>query len=138
LPHLHCNRDWNPATDKHIYQTYDINNFTEGKKANKVALQKELGLPVNPDIPLIAFIGRLDFQKGADIVMQTAPWMMEQGVQLVCLGTGSPDLEVRGCGRSGGGQGSRESAKGPACRVWATMSEAVEGCTSKAGTGKAL
>jgi starch synthase len=93
-----AHRDWNPATDKHIYQTYDITNFTEGKKANKVALQEELGLPVDPDIPLIAFIGRLDYQKGADIVMQAAPWMMAQGVQLVCLGTGSPDLEVRGQG----------------------------------------
>lgn len=39
---------------------------------------QELGLPVNPDIPLIAFIGRLDEQKGADLVLGAAPWMMEQ------------------------------------------------------------
>ena len=86
-----------------IATNYDITNFREGKAANKVALQKELGLPVNPDIPLIAFIGRLDFQKGADIALQAAPWMMSQGVQLVCLGTGSQDLEVRG---EGGGRWS--------------------------------
>jgi len=85
--------EWDPAQDTMIATNYDITNFREGKAANKVALQKELGLPVNPDIPLIAFIGRLDFQKGADIALQAAPWMMSQGVQLVCLGTGSQDLE---------------------------------------------
>ena len=29
-----------------------------------------MGLPVNGDIPLVAFIGRLDPQKGADILLQ--------------------------------------------------------------------
>lgn len=61
-----------------------------------VIVQEELGLPVNPDVPLIAFIGRLDEQKGADVLLSAAPWMMEQGVQLVCLGTGNKDLEVGG------------------------------------------
>ena len=41
-----------------------------------------------------AFIGRLDNQKGADLVLQAAPWLMAQGCQLVCLGTGAPDLEA--------------------------------------------
>lgn len=41
-----------------------------------MALQEELGLPVNPDVPMIAFIGRLDYQKGADIMLQVQrqPW----------------------------------------------------------------
>jgi starch synthase len=85
--------DWNPATDKYLAKNYDITSFKEGKRACKLALQEELGLPVNADIPMIAFIGRLDYQKGADIMLQAAPWMMSQGVQLVCLGTGASDLE---------------------------------------------
>jgi starch synthase len=85
--------DWNPAVDQHLVKNYNTTNFKAGKAACKAALQEELGLPVNPNIPLLAFIGRLDYQKGADIVLQAAPWMMSQGVQLVCLGTGSPDLE---------------------------------------------
>jgi glycogen synthase len=28
------------------------------------------------------------------LLLQAAPWMMSQGVQLVCLGTGTTDLEV--------------------------------------------
>jgi starch synthase len=33
-------------------------------------LQEELALPIDPEVPLIAFIGRLDPQKGADILLQ--------------------------------------------------------------------
>ncbi len=35
-------------------------------------LQEEMGLPVNGNIPLVAFIGRLDPQKGADILMDVS------------------------------------------------------------------
>ena len=61
---------------------------------NKAALQKELSLPERPDVPLIGFIGRLDYQKGADLVLGAAPWLLDQDVQLVCLGTGDVSLEV--------------------------------------------
>lgn len=66
--------EWNPKKDKHLAFNYDINNFVEGKKENKKALQKELGLPINENIPMVAFIGRLDPQKGADILMQVCPF----------------------------------------------------------------
>ena len=42
----------------------------------------------------MGFIGRLDFQKGADLVLGAAPWLLQQDVQLVCLGTGESGLEV--------------------------------------------
>jgi hypothetical protein len=44
---------WNPETDKHIPVNYSVRNFKAGKAANKVALQKELGLPVDPNIPMM-------------------------------------------------------------------------------------
>lgn len=43
-----------------------------------MVVQEELGLPVNPDVPLLAFIGRLDSQKGADLILQAAPWIVQQ------------------------------------------------------------
>ncbi len=46
---------------------------------------------------MIGFIGRLDYQKGADLVLGIAPWLLAQDVQLVCLGTGDPSLEVSSC-----------------------------------------
>lgn len=48
-----------------------------------------------PQVPLIGFIGRLDFQKGADLILGAAHWLLDQDVQLVCLGTGDQSLEVR-------------------------------------------
>lgn len=44
---------------------------------------------------MIGFIGRLNYQKGADLILGVAPWLLTQDVQLVCLGTGDPSLEVR-------------------------------------------
>ncbi|KAK9785434.1 hypothetical protein WJX73_005586, partial [Symbiochloris irregularis] len=53
----------------------------------------ELGLPVEPDVPLLAFIGRLDHQKGVDLIRDSFDWLMDQGCQLVMLGSGRADLE---------------------------------------------
>ncbi|CAA3015425.1 AT3G01180 [Olea europaea subsp. europaea] len=61
-----------------------------GKPQCKAALQKELGLPVRADVPLLGFIGRLDHQ---NLIAEVVPWMMVQDAQLVMLGTGRPDLE---------------------------------------------
>ncbi len=44
-------------------------------------------------VPLLAFIGRLDEQKGVDLIAANCDWLMEQGAQLVMLGSGRPDLE---------------------------------------------
>ena len=86
--------DWNPSTDKHIPAKFSVQDFSEGKTKNKKALQEELGLPVRPEVPLIGFIGRLDYQKGADLVLAAAPWLIQQDCQIVCLGTGDSGLEV--------------------------------------------
>eukprot|EP00803_Ostreobium_quekettii_P008010 evm.model.scf_397.12 EVM.evm.TU.scf_397.12 scf_397:88005-91260(-) len=85
--------EWNPETDQHLAKRYGISNFSQGKNENKLALQRELALAEDPNMPMIAFIGRLDYQKGADVLLQAAPWIMSQGVQLVCLGMGDPALE---------------------------------------------
>ena len=45
-------------------------------------LQEELGLQVNADIPMVAFIGRLDPQKGADILLQVRAPLVEGAVGL--------------------------------------------------------
>ena len=57
------------------------------------ALMQELGLPVGAHIPMLGFIGRLDYQKGVDLIRDNHSWMMGEGVQLVLLGSGRADLE---------------------------------------------
>lgn len=84
--------EWNPTCDPLIPAKYSADEL-DGKAVCKAKLQQELGLPVSPETPLIAFIGRLDYQKGADLILAAAPWIMEQGAQLVCLGTGDQGLE---------------------------------------------
>lgn len=90
-------KDWNPQFDVFLtsdgYTNYSLETLQTGKPQCKAALQKELGLPIREDVPLIGFIGRLDYQKGVDIIAEAIPWMMGQDVQLVMLGTGRDDLE---------------------------------------------
>nr|XP_011467955.1 PREDICTED: granule-bound starch synthase 2, chloroplastic/amyloplastic [Fragaria vesca subsp. vesca] len=91
------NTDWNPQFDIFLrsdgYTNYSLETLKTGKPQCKAALQKELGLPIREDVPLIGFIGRLDHQKGVDLIAEAIPWMINQDVQLVMLGTGRPDLE---------------------------------------------
>ena len=42
--------EWNPKTDRLIERNYDKDTYREGKAANKVALQTELGLPVRSEV----------------------------------------------------------------------------------------
>ena len=62
-------------------------------KHPQAALQKELGLPVDPDVPLFGFIGRLDYQKGVDLIRDNYDWLMGEGAQVVFLGSGMAELE---------------------------------------------
>jgi len=79
--------EYNPETDPMIYKNYTIKNV-EAKVENKVKLQEALGLEVNPDVPLIAMIGRLSNQKGLDLVDCVLGDIMQENVQLVVLGMG--------------------------------------------------
>ncbi|KAJ1281026.1 hypothetical protein BS78_04G277100 [Paspalum vaginatum] len=89
--------EWNPAVDVHLhsdgYTNYTFETLDTGKRQCKAALQQQLGLQVRDDVPLIGFIGRLDHQKGVDIIGDAIHWIAGQDVQLVLLGTGRPDLE---------------------------------------------
>ena len=46
-------------------------------------LRQELGLPVDPSAPLLGFIGRLDWQKGVDLIADNYEWLMAGA--LLCL-----------------------------------------------------
>jgi starch synthase len=84
--------EWDPASDKHIPSHYSINDLA-GKTECKIALQKELGLPIKLDCPLVGFIGRLDYQKGIDIILSATPELLQEDVQFVMLGSGEKQYE---------------------------------------------
>lgn len=60
-------------------------NSLDEKQKNKAALQKELGLPQRPEVPLIGFIGRLDWQKGPELIADAIHRLMDQDIQLARL-----------------------------------------------------
>ncbi len=64
-----------------------------GKSANKLALQKELGLPQTKNVPLFGTISRLAEQKGVDIELGALEEMLSADIQFVLLGSGSPAYE---------------------------------------------
>ncbi|KAL9275014.1 Granule-bound starch synthase 1, chloroplastic/amyloplastic-like protein [Drosera capensis] len=86
-------QEWNPATDKYIDIHYDATTVTAAKPLLKEALQAEVGLPVDRNIPLIGFIGRLEEQKGSDILAAAIPHFIGADVQIVVLGTGKKRME---------------------------------------------
>ena len=76
---------WNSETDRHISQHYDFNTFGD-KTLNKQSLQERLKLR-QASKPLVAFIGRLDGQKGVHLVHHAIYHALQRGAQFVLLGT---------------------------------------------------
>ena len=85
---------FNPETDKALPAHYNAETFREGKAACKAALQAEVGLPNEPDMPLMVMVTRLAGHKGLDLLCYTArKLMLEENAQLLILGTGEAQYE---------------------------------------------
>ena len=82
-------KSYDPATDKALAHNY---SDPDGKGPNKAALQQELGLEVDPHVPLCVAVSRLTDQKGFDLFDAVAEEMMETA-QIAVLGTGDPRYE---------------------------------------------
>jgi starch synthase len=83
---------WDPARDPHLPARYTAADLS-GKAACNQALQREMGLPVRRDAPLVGIVGRLVDQKGFDLVDAALPGLLAHDVQLVALGSGQPEHE---------------------------------------------
>jgi len=87
--------DFDPARDPRLAAQFDATDLS-ARSANKAALQRRMGLEVDPRKLLFAFIGRLAWQKGVDMMLGAVGTMMAQDAQLAILGTGEWGLE-EGC-----------------------------------------
>jgi starch synthase len=81
---------WNPAKDPELHTAFSRTKIA-GRTQCKSDLQRTAGLPVEPATPLLAFIGRLDVQKGVDLLLSTLPPLLKRGAQFVSLGQGHPE-----------------------------------------------
>ncbi len=84
--------EWNPATDPGLIVQYDYNNLA-GKTKNKLYLQKFLGLPQDPTIPIIGWTSRLTEQKGIELIIKIIEPLLRMNIQLVILGEGAKQYE---------------------------------------------
>lgn len=84
---------YNPSTDIQLAKNYNVRTFKKGKAACKLAIQEEVGLEQNEDIPLLAMITRLTSQKGLDLLLHIAEELLQENIQLIILGTGDEFYE---------------------------------------------
>ncbi len=82
---------WNPETDIHIPYNYGVNNI-DLKFGNKEVMRHRFLLK-NDYKPIVAYIGRLDSQKGVELIRHALFYSLEHGCQFVLLGS-SPDREI--------------------------------------------
>jgi len=112
---------FNPAMDPNLVANYRLGTRgekwevggesgsggeDEGKRINKVALQKMVGLEINPDIPLIGMVTRIVEQKGFEIIIKAFDKMMSLSIQFVLLGLGDPRYQQFLKEKSGQNKGS--------------------------------
>jgi starch synthase len=76
---------WNPEIDRYIPQHYTKDTL-EDKAKNKKALRERLLLR-DVDSPIVAYIGRLDNQKGVHLVHHAIYYALSKGAQFVLLGS---------------------------------------------------
>jgi starch synthase len=85
---------WNPKNDTYLPFQYDIDHL-ENKAKNKKALRERLLLE-DSNKPIIAYIGRLDDQKGVHLVHHAIYYAVHRNAQFVLLGSAtSADVNSR-------------------------------------------
>ncbi len=84
---------FDPQTDPTLAANFNAETLSL-RPRNKAALQERVGLPVNPDVPLLGMVSRMDQAKGIDIALKGLRMMTKLDWQLVILGAGDPKLEA--------------------------------------------
>lgn len=88
------NQVWNPATDTYIQHHFTAGSAGIGKEKNKIELCETFQL--DPQKPLIVFIGRLVGEKGAELlpaVIADSFNFVGRKMNFLVLGSGFPEVE---------------------------------------------
>lgn len=84
--------EWKTENNPYLKHPYSLDDL-RGKQANKLELQKEMGLAVDANVPLFGTVSRLADQKGMDIELGALEEMLSAEMQFVLLGSGSAEFE---------------------------------------------
>lgn len=84
----------NPGADPALVKNFSAEDVS-GKAACKADLQKEMGLPVREDVPVIGIVSRLVSHKGFDLVQCVLDELLAaEDVQFTVLGSGEWQYET--------------------------------------------
>lgn len=86
---------WDPADDAMLPHHYPPGRVQSGKRKNKISLCDSYGL--NPEKPLVAYIGRFAGEKGADLLPAIIERLLgREGADLsiMVLGSGDPQVQA--------------------------------------------
>jgi starch synthase len=79
--------EWSPESDALIPARYSTED-TSGKAACKALLQQEFSLRVDPTLPVIGMVTRLDDGKGLDILSSALDEILALDLEIAILGSG--------------------------------------------------
>ena len=82
---------WDPASDPHLPSRFTADD-RPARQVNRRALEARFGLDAD-DAPIFSVVSRLTWQKGIDLLAETADHLVGLGAKLAVLGTGDPGLE---------------------------------------------
>jgi len=119
-------KTWNPAADPHLVAGFDARDFG-GREACRRELRELAALEPRragePEVVVVGVVSRLVHQKGLDMLAESIPSLVRQGLRFAVVGTGEPDLEDRfsalACEHPGGVWTSLDSREPVARKVFA-------------------
>ena len=82
---------WDPAVDEDLAAGYSRADRS-GKAACRADLLTRVGFDPTDAGPVFGMVGRLDPQKGFDLLAGASPTLLERGGRIVVLGSGHPSL----------------------------------------------
>ncbi len=85
------NAVWDPATDPDLAAPFSRGDLA-GKRACRADLLERVGFDPDDDGPIVGMIGRLDPQKGFDLLADATPDLLALGGRVIVQGSGHPSL----------------------------------------------
>jgi len=83
---------FDPSKGEGLVAKYSVRDMS-GKAKNKAALQKQMSLTEEPNVPVIGIVSRLVSHKGLDLICKVFDQIMDLNCQFVVLGSGDWNYE---------------------------------------------